>query len=124
MMDRRTFLKGALIAASTPAVVIAPERHQNTVSRLTLNNGHAAPFANEGDVVVYDEAEILLESGAVYVTRTDKSKNPFVGRAWQDTEGRWWLERFARSDAYGPISGDMMKRVVQGRVKAVWKTIA
>jgi len=123
-MDRRAFLKGSLVAASTPAVVLAPERHQETIARLVVADDHAAPFANQGDVVVYDEAENALEQGATYVTRTDTSRKPFVARAWHDTDGRWWIERFARSDWYGPISEDTMRRVIQGRVKAVWKTVA
>jgi hypothetical protein len=93
------------------------------LSRLTMDDGHAAPFADKGDIVVFDPHERTLESGAVYLTRIEKNGKPYVGRAWLYGDGHWWLERFARRDVYGPIGSDMMQRVVVGRIKAVWKNI-
>ena len=123
---RRTFLKGAVIAAATPAVAVAPSfqrkpEHTPSTARLETSDDHALPFAQKGDVVVFDENDRSLENGAIYVTRAQRSGNPFIGRALLDTEDRWWLERFGRGDVYGPIGRKMFEAALQGRVMGVWK---
>ena len=124
-MNRRAVLKGGLVLAATAhTVALAPERAGSaTLARLTMADGHASPFAEKGDVIVFDEANTTPESGATFVTKAETSGMPYVGRIWRDDDGHWWLERFARGDLYGPVSGEMMNRAIQGRVTGVWKHI-
>ena len=94
------------------------DRHLKSV---IIEDDHADPVAQFGDVVVYDESRKVLENGVTYVTLTQKNKSVFVGRALRGQDRLWYLRRFDENDWYGPISEGMLSSAILGRVVAVIK---